>query len=118
MQKIILLITVMVLSACASMPAMKSVAGTYENTEGGSSDRFVFLENGAAEAYINGKKAEEEAKWEISKEGELYVTDPDGDIEIARINKDRSITLIARIDADGKRKDIPKEGQPTAKKIK
>jgi len=118
MKNLMLIIAVMVLSACATTSTVKSVAGTYEHKKDGDTYRGVFLENGILEQYRNGKKREgEEAKWKVV-EGELHATDPDGDIAVCRINKDGSITFIAYIPKDGKREDIPKEGQPTAKKIK
>ena len=108
----------MVIGACATTSTVKSVAGTYELKRNGFTYRTVFLENGIAEGYRNGKKREEEGKWKISKDGELHVTDPDGNTAISRINIDGSITWIARIDADGKRGDVPKDKQQTFKKIK
>ena len=117
MKNIILLITVMVLSACATTSTVKSVAGTYELKIDGDTYRSVLLENGIVESYKNGKKRSE-AKWKISKEGELYVTSSDGFIVVYRINKDRSITVIAFISKDGKRREALKENQFTYKKIK
>ena len=118
MKNIILLIAVMVLSACASMPTMKSVAGTYEIKVDGDTFRLVLLENGNRKLYLNGKKQEGEHKWKISKEGELHITNPDGGIVISRINKDGSITAIAFIYKDGEREEVGKEEQFTYKKIK
>ena len=118
MKNIILLIAVMVIGACASMPTMKSVAGTYEHKDDVNTGRFVFLDNGIAEGYHNGTKREEDGKWKISKEGELHVTGADGGIVVFSINKDSSITFIAVIYPDGKREDFPKDKQTTWKKIK
>ena len=56
MKNLILLISVMVLSACASMPTIKSVAGTYEGKKDGNTVKLVLLKNGIAEFYDNGKK--------------------------------------------------------------
>ena len=95
----------------------EDVVGTYERKEDEFTFRGVFLETGIVEVYKNGKK-EEEAKWEISKEGELRFIDEHEDIGVFRINKDGSITYIAEIPKDGKREDIPKEDQLTYKKIK
>jgi len=118
MKNLILLIAVLIVSACASMPTVKSVAGTYEGkNDDGDIMRMVLLKNGVVEGYVNGKKKEGEDKWKITKEGELHGTDPDGAL-VFRINKDRSITVIAGIPKDGKRIDIPKEQQLTFKKIK
>jgi len=132
MKNLILIITVIVLSACASVPTIKSVAGTYEGKEPSSPQilRFVLLENGIAEFYDDGKKEGEDGKWKLTKEGEIHASDSDGvalagGIFVFRLNKDGSITLIAEID-DGKREDVPKENngkqyqnqQFTLKKIK
>ena len=94
----------------------EKVVGEYEFKEDGDTFITVLLENGIVEDYKNGKK-EEDWKWEISKEGELYFIYEDVEIGVYRINKDGSITVIADI-SDGKRTDIPKEYQFTLKKIK
>ena len=94
----------------------EKVVGEYEFKEDGDTFITVLLENGIVEDYKNGKK-EEEWKWEISKEGELYFIYEDVNIGVYRINKDGSITVIADI-LHGKRTDIPKEYQFTLKKIK
>jgi len=117
MKNIILLIAVLVVSACATTSTVKSVSGTYELKIDGDTYRSVLLENGIVESYKNGKKREEEGKWKISKEGELHDI-YNGDIFVFRINKDTSITLIAEINKDGKRVDLPKEKQITVKRIK
>ena len=117
MKSLIVLVGLMVVG-CATTPTMKSVAGTYEGKEGEDTERGVLLENGIAESYTNGKKLGEEAKWSISKEDEIHVTGADGGIGVFRINKDKSITYIARISNDGKREEAPKEDQETFKKIK
>ena len=108
----------MVLSAYATTSTVKSVTGAYEHKRGENTFRMVFLENGISEGYHNGKKREEEGKWKLTKEGELHDTYSNGNILIFRINKDGSITIIARIDAVGKREEAPKDKQMTFKKIK
>ena len=100
------------------MNLISQVVGEYEIKIDGDTGRVVLLKNGAAEAYTNGKKDEEEAKWSISKEGEIHVTTPYERGIVYRINKGSSITHIAHIFKDGKRKDLPKEAQITLKKIK
>ena len=94
MKNIILLITIMFVSACATTSTVKSVAGTYEAKKDGDTYRAVLLKNGIAEGYENGKKREEEAKWKVV-DGEIHITEPIGYILVFRINKDGSITLIA-----------------------
>jgi len=124
MKNLILLIPVMVLSACATtstkpvkeLTLREKVVGEYELTEDGVTYRTVFLKYGIAEYYINGENEVLEGKWKLTKEGELHATDSDGDILVCRINKDGSITLIAGIPKDGERKDRA-EGV-TYKKIK
>jgi len=108
----------------------EDIVGEYEITKDGITLRFVFLDNGIVEGYHNGKKHEEEvANWKISKEGELHVTDSDGNILVYRINKGGSLTVIAGILKDGTalsmrlegaigREDFPKERQFTFKRIK
>ena len=126
MKYLLILITIMLVGGCATplTPEQKqkalrdSAVGTYEEKQDGDTYRLVLLENGIVESYKNGKKREEEGKWKISKEGELHDTYSNGNIFVFRINKDGSITLIARIDADGKRKEAPKEHQIPHKKIK
>jgi len=89
-----------------------SAVGTYEGKDVG--DTLVFLDNGVLEAYEDGEK-EEEGKWKIiNKEIYLEIDDEHG---FLKINKDGSLTAIARI-RDGERKDISKENQYTFKKIK
>ena len=97
----------------------RSVVGTYEEKRGEDTYRAVFLDNGIAESYDNGKKDEREAKWKLTKGGEIHVTmTHQFSIGVLRINKDGSITGIAMIYKNGERKDIPKEDQKTYKKIK
>ena len=116
MQKTLIILAVLFISACASIPTIKSVAGTYEGKKDGVTHRVVFLENGVYQAYHNGKKAGK-AKWEVSKDGELHLEENVG-ILVLRINKDGSITVFAKISKDGKREYAPKEYQTTYKKIK
>ena len=107
----------------------KKVVGTYEGRL--MTRRLVFLENGIVEEHRRGKndfdetkwsKDDDELKWSISN-GEIHIIALGGDGVVLggvvfSINKDGSITDIASIDKDGKREDIPKEDQHTAKKIK
>ena len=107
----------------------EKVVGTYEGRL--MTRRLVFLENGIVEEHRRGKndfdetkwsKDDDELKWSISN-GEIHIIALGGDGVVLggvvfSINKDGSITDIASIDKDGKREDIPKEDQHTAKKIK
>ena len=93
-----------------------SVVGEYEtNIFVGHTIKYVFLDNGVREWYQNGKK-DGEGKWKIV-DGALHVLDEDGITGVFRINKNGSVTVIARI-KDGKREDYPKENQHIWKKIK
>ena len=111
---IILAVGIIAIGCNPNAELEKKVVGTYEAKDG---KRVVLLDNGIVELYENGKKDEVEHKWSISKEGEIHATDSEGDIFIFRINKDGSITIIARI-RDGKKEEAPKEAQMTFKKIK
>ena len=85
------------------LTAEEKVVGTYEAKIGEATMRMVLNEA--------------EGKWEVVN-GEIHVEVEDGRILVHRINKDGSLTTIARIGKDGKRRDIPKEDQLTFKKIK
>ena len=99
------------------LTAEEKVVGEYEMKKDGKTLRIVLLETGVAEKYIDGKKEDEERKWKIV-DGEIHIIEGSGHITIIRINKDGSLTNIATIYKDGERRDIPKEDQDTAKKIK
>jgi len=95
----------------------EDIVGEYELKRDENTKGLVFLDNGIAEGYLNGKKREGEGKWSISKEGEIHLTEPKGNITVLRVNKDGSITAIATIE-DGKREDELEDDQLTFKKIK
>ena len=126
MKNLILLIAVLVVSACCTTPTKpvkelilkEKVIGTYEFKEGGDTYRAVLLENGIWKDYKNGKRVGGECDWGISKEGKLHATNHNGVTGILRINNDGSITHIAYIPKGGKREDYPKEEQSTYKRIK
>ena len=97
----------------------KKVIGTYELElkKFGETQRYVLLDNSTVEYYLNGKKEEAEHKWSIVDE-EVHIERENSAVSVFSINKDESITGIATIDEDGKRKEILKEHQYTRKKIK
>ena len=97
----------------------EQVIGTYELKlkKLGETHRYVLLDNSIVEYYLDGKKEEEEHKWSIVDE-EVHIERENRAVSVFSINKDESITGIARIDEDGKREEIPKERQYTRKKIK
>ena len=126
MKTTLLVIVVLLVGGCATTSTKPvreltadepKVAGEYKIEYGNYTEILVFLDNGISESYINGKKRSE-AKWKLTKEGELHITLSDGSIIVCRINKDGSTTEIAFISKDGKREDYPKEDQKTYKKIK
>ena len=111
---LIVLMVGMLAVGCASTPTMKSVAGTYDT---GFGNRIVLLDNGGIEGDDRGEKAE----WKIA-DGDLVFQRmlyelPNDQKGVCSVNKDDSITLIAIIDEDGKREEVPKEHQVTWKKI-
>ena len=114
MKNLLILIAIMLASACAStIPTMKSVAGEYEwKDKNGITFKQVLLDNGVCELLENGHKIRQ-PEWSISN-GELHVNH--GHILVVwRINADKSITWIAKI-INGKRE--PKGQQENWKKIK
>ena len=119
MKNIILLIAVMVVSACASMPTMKSMAGIYEAKISKDSFKTVFLGTGKVEIYYNDIKINE-GDWSVVGR-EVHAESSKGETGILRINSKArgysTLTDIASI-VDGKRIDLPKEEQLTYKKIK
>lgn len=102
------------------------VAGSYEyKSKIGNTFREVFLVNGDYELYMNGKKSEDKAKWEIvrwrwqeSVRWTIHVVYEDGSRTVSKINEDGSITAISASAGDGKYRNLPKEEQLTYKKIK
>ena len=95
-----------------------SILGEYEvgkYEDYGDTHKYVLLENGILEWYVNDKKTRE-LEWKIVKE-EIHVKYDSGWIDVYRINQDKSITLIGKI-KDGKREDYPKEEQEAWRKIK
>jgi hypothetical protein len=117
MRYITLLIGLLVVG-CATIPVKeltaeeKKVVGEYQSNYNGSTLKYVFLENGLGEWFLDGKK-EQEYKWVIVN-GEIHAEDDD--IYIYRVNDDLSITYIAII-RDGKRDDSIKFADITFKKI-
>ena len=97
----------------------EKVIGTYELElkKFGETHRYVLLDNSTVEYYLDGKKEETEHKWSIVDE-EVHIERENSAVSVFSINKDESITGIATIDEDGKRKEILKEHQYTRKKIK
>ena len=118
MRYITLLIGLLVVG-CATIPVKeltaeeKKVVGEYQSKYNGNTLKYVFLENGIHEWFLDGKK-EQEYKWEIVN-GEIHAEDDD--VYVYRINKDLSITYIAII-RDRKRDDSIKFANITFKKIK
>ena len=97
----------------------EKVIGTYELElkKFGETQRYVLLDNSTVEYYLDGKKEEAEHKWSIVDK-EVHIERENRAVSVFSINKDESITGIATIDEDGKRKEILKEHQYTRNKIK
>ena len=97
----------------------EKVVGTYELElkKFGETQRYVLLDNSTVEYYLDGKKEEAEHKWSIVDK-EVHIERENRAVSVFSINKDESITGIATIDENGKRKEILKEHQYTRKKIK
>ena len=97
----------------------EKVIGTYELElkKFGETQRYVLLDNSTVEYYLDGKKEEAEHKWSIVDK-EVHIERENRAVSVFSINKDESITGIATIDEDGKRKEILKEHQYTREKIK
>ncbi|SVD74345.1 uncharacterized protein METZ01_LOCUS427199, partial [marine metagenome] len=66
MKNTLLVIVALLAGGCAAAPTMNSVAGNYEAKKDGGALRVVFLKNGNYESYFDGKRQEEEGKWEIA----------------------------------------------------
>ena len=129
---------------CATIPVKEltleeKVVGTYEAKKGEDTARLVLLENGIADGYKISEKEKEGYKWSTIKAGEIHLKKVDGDIVVLRINRDDSLTFISVIftnegiraklqdegdpkilifNKDGLRREVPKKGQVTFKKIK
>ena len=123
MKKILLLVTILLTGACATPHTMDSVAGEYKLKKKDDIYRWVFLENGVVKGYLNNKKTAED-KWSLLTEihpikqhsffGKvIHIGREDGKTEVARINPDSSITFVAQIEKDGKRKDVTENEQAT-----
>ena len=122
MQRIQILMVLGLLAVGCLTPEQKqkaltdSVIGEYESKNIlGTTYKHVYLDNGIFKWYLNDEKTRE-TKWSIVK-GEIHIEWINGVMNVLRINKDKSITDIARI-VDGKRTELPKASQPTFKKIK
>ena len=105
------------LSVMGCLTPGEKVSGIYEQKRGKDDAEtlatLVLLENGVHFVYKEGKSL----KWEI-KDKEIHAVNADGDIGVFRINPDDSLSKMATIDKDGKRKDLEKKEQLTLKKIK
>ena len=97
MKNLLILITIMLASACAStIPTMKSVVGEYENKgEDGITHKHVYLDNGVFEEYVNDKKRHV-AGWKIV-DGKIHTHHSGRLFWVYRINPDKSLTHIGII---------------------
>ena len=118
MNKLILaLIAALFTSACAT-PLKDKIVGAYElKSVEDDTYRQVFLKNGIREYYINDSKGREyKGEWEISNDGKIHVN-KQGMIAIYRINDNDSISLIAEIDRDDNRTNLPKDKPVTFDRV-
>ena len=98
------------------------LVGTYEAKKEETTVKLVLLENGKSEHWVNGEK-KGEATWKIVEKevrvlGRKRLFFGDGeDARVYKIEPNGDLTWIANI-RDGKRGDVPKEDQPTFKRIK
>ena len=60
---LVLIVGLMVVGCATTATTTKSMAGTYERKGGGNTSTIVFLENGIAEDYTNGRGPQRRAKW-------------------------------------------------------
>ena len=100
----------------------EKVVGTYEGKIDGYAVRLALLDNGVLEPYDGAWKSWStffSAKWKIV-DGDIHLPNASttGSTGVLIIDKDGSLTTIARIGKDGKRRDNPKEDQMTFKRIK
>ena len=96
MPECVTVIVVLLVSACATTPTMKSVAGTYERKDRDSDhNRRVFLDNGVSEFYVNDIKKRDD-RWKITKNGELHI-DGVGGVSVFSINKEWTQNLCSEM---------------------
>ncbi len=96
----------------------KKIVGTYEHkTIGGSTCKYILLDNGVKERYNNGIKEPQNYKWSIVDK-ELHLEYDRGYANIYRINPDNSLTYIGYILPNGERNNYLKSVQNPFKKIK
>ena len=84
-----------------------SVVGTYELNADGDTHKQVFLKNGTSGGNFGFGLVEIDHLWTIVKGEIIEKSDSTGWVWIK--NKDGSVTNIADIDPEGKRKDLPKK---------
>jgi hypothetical protein len=118
---ILTIVTILFANACATTPTMKSVAGIYENSVPGAGIwKILLIKNGDWVSNQEGKSDVGKGHWEIvNEELRLTYNKPKewyGHISVYRINENGSITHIAFL-KEGKREEIPKDKQPTSKKL-
>ena len=94
----------------------EKVVGAYEIKGGEYTIKIILLENGGGEAYVNGKKQEEDMKWKMAG-NEVHVAEIGISIAVFKIEPNGDLTPIAEI-ISARRKGIPKEEQQTINKIK
>ena len=122
MKNIILLIVILTVIGCSSRklsPEEKKAVGVYQIELGNAISYWDMRKDGRVvvgkREKGGGKNDNGESNWKIV-DGEIHLERKDGCFGIWKINSDDSITRIAEINNDGKRKDV--EMQFTAKRNK
>ena len=105
--RILMVLVVGLLSVGCGKTEEEKAVGEYELKNDGGSAKFVLIDNGTVELYLDDKKGEAGGTWGIV-DGDIHIGDKV--VGVWRINKDKSITCIAKIE-DGKRIDFPKDMQ-------
>ena len=92
----------------------EDIVGSYEAKGDEGTIKFVLLENGKAELYVNGEK-KNEGTWKMAGK-EVHVGDEEA-AGVYKIEPNGDLTDIARI-GKGKREDLEKRDQQAFKKLK
>ena len=91
----------------------EDVNGVYQITNSQGKFRYIFSVNGTVVRFLNGE-AVMPATWKIEG-NEVHVKFYDGGQNFLRVNPNSTLTLVARIKPDGKRKEIVKNGYTAIK---
>ena len=93
----------------------EKVVGSYDGKVGKNNIKFVLLENGKVESYLNGEKIGR-GKWKLAG-NEVHFEYENRDVSFLRIGNNGDLNGIAMLKG-GKREALPKDKQFTYKKVK